>query len=69
MEKLFDAYLTPNIYYDKDVGITSDSNKIASYLSSGDPPGAGEPDIKSWHRVEDDYFYYLPCAMVYHTRY
>ncbi len=67
MEKLFGAYLAPNIYYERNVGITSDSTKIASYLSIGDPPGLGEPDIRSWHHVKDDYNYFPPCSMIYNT--
>ena len=58
------AYLVPNIYNDRDIGITCDSKKIATYLSRDDPPRAGEPVIKSWHRVEGVYYYFPPCCMI-----
>ncbi len=60
METLFNAYLNPNSYHERELGITNDPDKIASYLSSGGVPELDESLILSCNADKGDYWYYPP---------
>ena len=66
MEVLFSAYLNPRLYYERNLAITNDPDKIAKFLiSTDDPEIERELTILSYHDEELLECWHFPpgCAL------
>ena len=64
MEKLFNAYLNPGMYHERNLGITNNPEKLARFLSSSDYPGFGKLKILSYRDPKLSHCWFFPpcCA-------